>query len=267
MNGPELTFHHPLSPLDPHEISKCAHLISAALPKNAELQFKTIILAEPPKRILVSYLEKEHKGLPRQVIDRKAFATYYIRNTVSWLSRVFRLNLTSQDRFHEAIVNLTSGQLERNVRLGPHIHGNLDAEEVLLVERIVLEDESVKAEIAKLKLPPGTVVCADPWPYGRSRVHPWLSLIAIDMIKVLTASTTRHECTRCSCTCVTLQTPMSLIRITMRSLYLSLQLWTVCVIRSFASTLCQLAATLLPHRSLLISLCLPMSTSQIIKMD
>ncbi len=46
------------------------------------------------------------------------------------------------------------------------MHGNGDYEEILLVEKNALEDEGVKAEIAKLKLPEGTVVCADPWIYG-----------------------------------------------------------------------------------------------------
>jgi primary-amine oxidase len=35
-----------------------------------------------------------------------------------------------------------------------------------MVEKIALEDEGVKAEIAKLKLPEGTVIISDPWIYG-----------------------------------------------------------------------------------------------------
>jgi primary-amine oxidase len=35
------------------------------------------------------------------------------------------------------------------------------------VEKIALEDEGVKAEIAKLQLPEGTVVISDPWIYGK----------------------------------------------------------------------------------------------------
>lgn len=38
------------------------------------------------------------------------------------------------------------------------------------MERIALEDEGVKAEIAKLQLPPGTTVIGDPWIYGNSLV-------------------------------------------------------------------------------------------------
>lgn len=37
-----------------------------------------------------------------------------------------------------------------------------------MIEKNTLEDEGVKAEIAKLNLPEGTIVCADPWIYGLS---------------------------------------------------------------------------------------------------
>lgn len=36
-----------------------------------------------------------------------------------------------------------------------------------MVEKIALEDEAVRAEIAKLQLPEGTVVISDPWIYGK----------------------------------------------------------------------------------------------------
>lgn len=63
-------------------------------------------------------------------------------------------------------MNLSTGRVERNVRLGEHIHGNADYDEILTVEKNALDDDRVKAEIAKLGLPEGTIVCADPWIYG-----------------------------------------------------------------------------------------------------
>ena len=71
-----------------------------------------------------------------------------------------------KDKLHEATVNLTLGKVESNARLGPNIHGSADGVEILLVEKVALEDERVKAEIAKLKLPEGTMIIADPWIYG-----------------------------------------------------------------------------------------------------
>lgn len=61
---------------------------------------------------------------------------------------------------------MSQQKVESNVRLGPYIHGAGDWEEILLVEKIALEDEGVKAEIAKLGLPEDTVVIGDPWIYG-----------------------------------------------------------------------------------------------------
>ena len=56
--------------------------------------------------------------------------------------------------------------MESHFRLGPNKHSPGDGEEVLLVEKVALEDEGVQAEIAKLQLPKGTVIISDPWIYG-----------------------------------------------------------------------------------------------------
>lgn len=76
--------------------------------------------------------------------------------------------MSLQERFHEAVVNLSTGKVESNVRLGPNLHGNGDYDEILQVEKNAIEDEGVRAAIAKLKLPEGTAITADPWIYGTS---------------------------------------------------------------------------------------------------
>ena len=76
------------------------------------------------------------------------------------------LLIESQDKLHEAIVNLSAGKVESNLRLGPYIHSPADGDEIVKVEKIALEDERVQAEIAKLHLPEGTVIISDPWIYG-----------------------------------------------------------------------------------------------------
>ena len=55
------------------------------------------------------------------------------------------------------------------------MHGNADYEELLMVEKNALDDEGVKAEIAKLQLPKGTAICADPWTYGKFPTDVWSS--------------------------------------------------------------------------------------------
>jgi primary-amine oxidase len=77
-----------------------------------------------------------------------------------------RLTLGVQDKLHEAIVSLSLGKVESNVRLGPCVHSNADGEEIIAIEKIALEDPGVQAQIAKLQLPEGTVVISDPWIYG-----------------------------------------------------------------------------------------------------
>lgn len=63
-------------------------------------------------------------------------------------------------------MSLSQGAVVSNKLLGPFIHAGGDGEEIMAVERALFADEGVRAEIAKLKLPEGTVVVSDPWIYG-----------------------------------------------------------------------------------------------------
>lgn len=77
------------------------------------------------------------------------------------------LTLLVKDKLHEAVVNLSHSKVESNVRLGPNIHANGDGEEIVAIEKALLQDPAVQAELAKLKLPEGSVVVYDPWIYGK----------------------------------------------------------------------------------------------------
>ncbi|KAI9837753.1 MAG: hypothetical protein M1819_006687 [Sarea resinae] len=146
---------HPLAPLTAAEIKEGARLTYSLYPSGTNLHFKAITLQEPEKREVVPFLEAEHSGKSLPTIDRRAFVSYYIRNT---------------SKFHEAIINLSKQTVESNVRLGPNLHAPGDASEIMAIEKAALEDEKVKAEIAKLQLPEGTVVVCDPWIYGSDGV-------------------------------------------------------------------------------------------------
>jgi len=110
----------------------------------------------------------------------------------------------TQNRFHEAVVNLSRAYVETNVRLGPNNHASADATEIMKVEETVLEDAGVRAEIAKLKLPEGSVVVVDPWIYGRfASVRLTVSSLNRRHAQVPTASRMTIECGNASCTCAT----------------------------------------------------------------
>ncbi|KAJ0163852.1 Copper amine oxidase 1 [Colletotrichum tanaceti] len=142
---------HPPCPLSGAEIQAAAQLIQTSWPTSVSLRFKVVTLSEPAKAELAPYLDAKDRGLSPTQPDRRAFLAYYVRGT---------------DLFHEAIVNLTSGEVESNIKLGANVHGNVDYDEAQMVEKIALEDPKVLAEIKKLELPEGAVVCADPWIYG-----------------------------------------------------------------------------------------------------
>ncbi|KAK1753035.1 copper amine oxidase [Echria macrotheca] len=142
---------HPLGPLTAEEIKQSSSLVRALWPAEQALQFKVVTLEEPAKAELLPYLTAERAGQPVPVLDRRVFVLYYFKAT---------------DNLHEAIVNLTKNTVETNVKVGPFIHANADAEELFAIEAACLAHPEVQAELAKLKLPEGTVVISDPWIYG-----------------------------------------------------------------------------------------------------
>ncbi|GAM82038.1 hypothetical protein ANO11243_000170 [Dothideomycetidae sp. 11243] len=142
---------HIFAPLSGNEIKHAASLLASQWPASTDLYYRCITLEEPAKSEAVKYLEAEHSQAAKPSIDRRALVVY---------------NIAKTDKLHEAIVNLSAGTVEKNVRLGPNVHASLSYEEVITMEKIVLEHPDVKAAVAKLQLPEGTVLVCDPWPYG-----------------------------------------------------------------------------------------------------
>jgi primary-amine oxidase len=160
---------HPLGPLTAAEISQASRVIRASWPEGTLFQFKVITLSEAAKEQMVPYFDAAQKGLELPSIDRRAFVLYYIKNTVSITVTCVKHAFGSkyqQHKLHEALVNLTHNTIERNIRLGPNLHANGDGEEIIRVEKALLEDPKVQAELARLELPEGTIVACDPWIYG-----------------------------------------------------------------------------------------------------
>lgn len=82
VNNTKYNSAHPICALSPEEISYSADLIRSQWPAETDLRFKTITLNEPAKAELLKYFEAEHDGRALPSIDRRAFSSYYIRNTV-----------------------------------------------------------------------------------------------------------------------------------------------------------------------------------------
>ncbi|KAK0712976.1 copper amine oxidase [Lasiosphaeria miniovina] len=146
---------HPLGPVTPGEITQSAALIRACWPEGSVCQFRAITLYEPAKAELIPYLAAERAGESVPAIDRRVFVVYYVG---------------SSDALHEAVVNLTTSAVERNVRLGDFNHPSANGEEIIAVEKAALAHPDVQAEIAKLQLPEGTQIVIDPWIYGSDGV-------------------------------------------------------------------------------------------------
>lgn len=73
---------HPICALGPEEIAYTADLIRSQWPDETILRFKTITLHEPAKAELLKCFQAEYGGYTLPSIDRRAFSSYYIRNTV-----------------------------------------------------------------------------------------------------------------------------------------------------------------------------------------
>jgi len=79
---------HPICALGPEEITYTSDLIRSLWPAHTDLRFKIITVEEPPKALLLPYFQAEREGRSLPQIDRKAFTTYYIRNTVSFYRHI-----------------------------------------------------------------------------------------------------------------------------------------------------------------------------------
>ncbi|KAJ5585642.1 hypothetical protein N7450_005429 [Penicillium hetheringtonii] len=137
---------HPLDPLTVDEVQTVAQTLQNDIGYGSnEIRFKLIDLAEPPKALTVQHLH--HNG---PAPDRKARVCYHTKNRQCLLI---------------AIVNATARRVE-NKYDAPDSQGPVDWNEYELVHNACNNHPEVKAEIAKLKLPPNARVLNDPWAFG-----------------------------------------------------------------------------------------------------
>ncbi|KAI9924111.1 hypothetical protein MW887_007351 [Aspergillus wentii] len=142
---------HPFDPITPGEIQLAVRILEAAFP-GVPLRQKRIDVQEPIKSEVVPYIEAERlrKPLPAKP-TRLLFALFH------------RLD---SGAFYKALINADSKSIVYAKELPREVQGPVDIDEMIDIEKLCMEHPAVKAEIEKLKLPPGMAVCNDPWMYG-----------------------------------------------------------------------------------------------------
>lgn len=151
---------HPLNNLSEGEISRATSIVKQTANKagiQSNIWFKSVSIAEPPKAILLPYLDAEAAGIP---IGKRPFVPRCIE--VIWTH-------DSERTVTASIVSLdTNTEVDRS-GTGKGQHGPNDRFEVMEASEVILEDPMVKEAIKKLGLPAGTIVQCDPWMYGADK--------------------------------------------------------------------------------------------------
>lgn len=157
---------HPFLSLQPDEIQATNEAIQAKHPGKA-LLFRSIGIKEPPRAQCVDFLRGKGPAPPR-----RSYVSYQVKGGPT----VF-----------EDILELASGETVKSRNLGVSTHPPATNMDMHRLEDIVMSDERVQAEIARLRLPEGAVVQPEPWPYGSDSVTPekrqyqvWMFLKSLD---------------------------------------------------------------------------------------
>ncbi|PLN76423.1 copper amine oxidase [Aspergillus taichungensis] len=142
---------HPFDPITPHEIRLVARILEAAFPGVA-LRYNRIDLHEPIKNDVVPYIEAERLRQPLPPRPARLLYSYFHRQ--------------DNGACYKSLVNADSKTVVSTKAIPEGVQVPVDIDELIDIERLCMEHPAVKAEIEKLKLPPGVTVCNDPWMYG-----------------------------------------------------------------------------------------------------
>lgn len=141
---------HPFASVRDYEIRQASKLVKDAYPASAGVHFVQIDKVDPPKKDMIRFLEAERHGLPLPAIPRVLYCYYYTHETT----------------FHKALVNVTVGHIITKTQLPHGTVGPFLPDDMMEWEEHCDNHPIVKAEIEKLKLPPGYQVRNDPWIYA-----------------------------------------------------------------------------------------------------
>lgn len=157
---------HPFLSLQPDEIQFTTDSIHAKHP-GKELLIRVVGLKEPPKTECVAFIQGRGPAP-----SRRTYVSYQLKGEAT----VF-----------EDIVELSSGETIKTRNMGTACFPPATNIDMHRLEDIVMSDPLVQAEIARLKLPEGTIVQPEPWPYGTESATPerrqyqiWMFLKPVD---------------------------------------------------------------------------------------
>lgn len=157
---------HPFLSLQPDEVLFTSETIRGKHP-DRDLIFRSIGIKEPSRARCVDFILGNGPPPPRQT-----YVSYQIKGDAT----VF-----------EDIIELSSGETFRSRDLGTMTFPPATNIDMHRLEDIVMNDPLVQAEIARLKLPEGSIVQPEPWPYGtesttleRRQYQVWMFLKSLD---------------------------------------------------------------------------------------
>ncbi len=146
-----MAFQHPLATLQPQEVSRSSEIIRRAYSKK-HVVFRIIAIKEPIRSDVTQYLKAQHLHSPISCPPRQTYASYRFKGEAETF---------------EDVIDLTTGRIVRHKQLEPGVHAPASADDMLNVQRLVLEDALVKKELSRLKLPQNSKVVPEAWPYGK----------------------------------------------------------------------------------------------------
>ncbi|KAI1390429.1 copper amine oxidase [Hypoxylon trugodes] len=147
------TMIHPFDPLRPEEITKAVECVRSVFHLQG-MNFRVVTLKEPPKNIMMEFLDREHRKQPiGQAPIRCARVEVIVRNR------------SGKNKLWELLVDLDHDKVMGKKQLEGK-HSYIDSGYMREVEAACLADEQVQDEIRKLRLPPGSTAIVEPWAYA-----------------------------------------------------------------------------------------------------
>ena len=142
---------HPLLTLQPQEVTATSDIIRQTYP-GKDIVFRIIAIKESRRSLVVAFLEAERSSASLPHVPRCTYVSYQIKG---------------QPEAFEDIVDLGTRKVIFHKELPKGVHPPAGTDDMLAVQQLVLEDEHVKAEIVRLKIPEDAVVVPEAWPYGK----------------------------------------------------------------------------------------------------